>query len=134
MDNLTAPKSEQSAIFKEECVDSTVMGNDLIIDIIFDKEATPKATRYIEFVPPDAKPEVKIGFHSDGKHYELRDNFKTEKEIYRETIDEKSGDRILDRVDPQSAEYKRALEDADKLGFNTLPSCASVVDWEGNSK
>ena len=124
--------AEQSSVFKQECVDYTVMDN-TVLDIIFNKDAYPQASRWTEFVPPDGAPEVKIGFKSDGKHYELRDNFKTERELYRETINEQ-GDRVLDRVDAKSEEYKKATEDADKLGFNTLPSCASVIDFEGDSK
>lgn len=122
-----AEQNGQSAIFKEQCIDYMFIDAYTVFDVIYNKDASVVANRTIYFTPPEGKPVVTTDFKSDGKAYEMKDDFKSEKELFLDTTDS-SGSRVLTRVDSKTAEYKKAVDDADKLGFNNLPSCSSVVD------
>lgn len=113
------------SLFKEKCVDSMTDGYSVFSEI-YTKEGQPVASKAVTFDATTLAPHVVIDFSNNGKNYELWDDLKSPKEVFIATTGS-DGKQSLSKIDPASPEYKTAVDAADNLGFNKLPSCSSVI-------
>lgn len=116
--------AKTDSMYREQCVDYIFIDAYSTLDTIYTKDGNSLATRLVEF-DSQANPHVTIDFDYSGKAYELKDDFKNAKELYSVQV-KQTGESVLNRIDSGTEEYKNALNEADKLGFNSLPSCSSV--------
>lgn len=118
---------EPNSMYRQECLDYVFIDAYSTLDTIYSKDGNPLATRFVQFDQSSPAVNATIDFQSGGKKYELKDDFKTAKEVYVEKVDQ-NGKGKLSKLEAGSDEYKNAVKAADDLGFNTLPSCSSVFE------
>lgn len=110
----------QSSGFKEQCVEHFSADGSTFISVVFDKSGDALATRTMNMGPQN--PHMTIDFKLDDQRYELKHTPAAGAEIFLDGLDGE-GNRKLTKIESSTDEYKKALDTAVKIGFETLPAC-----------